>query len=206
MYSFFREIIQSYKTIQIKIRIFCEIDILFKSQCIFHSIFLRETKFSRYKLKNNFPRNSTVWKNEKFTWHAKYFSSNQFRVKFLKVRKLLWRNFCDKMVAVKFHNFHTVHVTQRGITCIHLFFSLQKLREINVFVTKILNKVFSRNFFLVSVSCFLLYIITLWHSVEKTRNSLTPKKNSSNQLYSNFFSKTITFTKILQKSESVCVY
>ena len=35
----------------------------------------------------------------------------------------------------------------------------------------------------------------------KTRNSLSPKKNSSNQLYSNFFNKTITFTKILQKSE-----
>ena len=29
--------------------------------------------------------------------------------------------------------------------------------------------------------------------------SLTEKKNSSNQLFSNFFSKTVTFTKFLQK-------
>ena len=35
------------------------------------------------------------------------FSSNQFRIKFLN-KKLLSRNFCEKMVAVKFCNFHTV--------------------------------------------------------------------------------------------------
>ena len=37
--------------------------------------------------------------------HARVFSSNQFRVKFF---SLVSRNFCDKMVAVKFCNFHTV--------------------------------------------------------------------------------------------------
>ena len=121
------------------------------------------------------------------------------------MRKLLWRNFCDKMVAVKFHNFHTVHVTQRGITCIHLFFSLQKLREINVFVTKILNKVFSRNFFLVSVSCFLLYIITLWHSVEKTRNSLTPKKIRQINCIVISLAKPLLLRKFCKKVR-VCVF
>ena len=33
----------------------------------------------------------------------------------------------------------------------------------------------------------------------KTTNSLSLKKNSSNQLFSNFFSKTIAFTKFFQK-------
>ena len=33
----------------------------------------------------------------------------------------------------------------------------------------------------------------------KTSNSLSLKKNSSNQLFSNFFSKTIAFTKFLRK-------
>ena len=38
---------------------------------------------------------------------------------------------------------------------------------------------------------------------EKGRNLLSPKKNSSNHLFSNFFSKDFTFTKFLpKKSES----
>ena len=39
------------------------------------------------------------------------------------------------------------------------------------------------------------------HSAQcgKTRNSLSLKKNSSKQLFCNFFSKTITFTKFLRK-------
>ena len=38
--------------------------------------------------------------------HAKFVSSNQLRVKFFS-KKLISRNFCEKMVAVKFRNIHT---------------------------------------------------------------------------------------------------
>ena len=41
------------------------------------------------------------WKNENFT-AMQFFSSNRFRV------KLLSRNFCEKVVAVKFRIFHNV--------------------------------------------------------------------------------------------------
>ena len=36
-----------------------------------------------------------------------FFSSNQFSVKFF-TNKLIWRKICEKTVAVKFRNFHTV--------------------------------------------------------------------------------------------------
>ena len=40
----------------------------------------------------------------------------------------------------------------------------------------------------------------LWLTVLKLQKfSLTEKKNSSNQLFSDFFSKTIAFTKFLRK-------
>ena len=37
---------------------------------------------------------------------CRFFSSNQFRVKFFS-KKLLSRNFCGKIVAINFHNFHS---------------------------------------------------------------------------------------------------
>ena len=40
----------------------------------------------------------------------KFFSSNQFRLKLFS-KKLLSRKFCEKTVAVKFCNFHTVFKT-----------------------------------------------------------------------------------------------
>ena len=51
----------------------------------------------------------TVWKNDKFT-ASKFFSSNQFRVKFFKlsIKTLIWRKSCEKTVAVKFRNFQTL--------------------------------------------------------------------------------------------------
>ena len=56
-------------------------------------------------------RFSTLWtsvEKRDIHCHAKFFSSNQLRVKFFS-KKLISRNFCEKMVAVKFRNFHTVH-------------------------------------------------------------------------------------------------
>ena len=49
----------------------------------------------------------TVWKNEKFTVTQIFFPSNQFIVKFFS-KTLIWRNFCEKTVALKFRNFHSV--------------------------------------------------------------------------------------------------
>ena len=48
---------------------------------------------------------STVWKNKKLLWRKKC-PSNQFSVKFL-CKNLIWRNFWDKIEAVKLRNFHT---------------------------------------------------------------------------------------------------
>ena len=39
--------------------------------------------------------------------HANFFPSNQFIAKFFS-KTLIWRNFCEKTMAVKFRNFHTV--------------------------------------------------------------------------------------------------
>ena len=41
--------------------------------------------------------------------YCQFFSSNQFRVKFFEslwIRNLIRRNFCDRIVRVKFRNFH----------------------------------------------------------------------------------------------------
>ena len=53
--------------------------------------------------------------------HAIFFSSNQLRVKFFS-KKLISRNFCEKMVTAKFRNFQG-------------FFS-QKFRQITILVKK----------------------------------------------------------------------
>ena len=39
--------------------------------------------------------------------HANFFPSNQFVVKFVS-KTLIWRNFCEKTVAVKLRHFHSV--------------------------------------------------------------------------------------------------
>ena len=57
---------------------------------------------------------------------SKFFSSNQLRVKFFS-KKLISRNFCEKMMAVKFRNFHTV--AQFSAICF-MFHCWQKFREI----------------------------------------------------------------------------
>ena len=77
--------------------------------------------------------------------HANIFSSNQLRVKFFS-KKLIWRNFCDKIVAVKFHNFHSVlHSVKIALTYFHHCISAQKFREIKWFDDH--WKMFSRNIF-----------------------------------------------------------
>ena len=79
----------------------------------------------------------TVWKNEKFTVTQIFFPSNQFIVKFFS-KTLIWRNFCEKTVALKFRNFHSVSVEITGILS-HLTHFWQKFRESNGF-TKYVTK------------------------------------------------------------------
>ena len=43
----------------------------------------------------------------KIHYHVNYFPSNHSRIKFFS-KKLISRNFCDKTVAAKFRNYHTV--------------------------------------------------------------------------------------------------
>ena len=56
--------------------------------------------------------------------------------------------------------------------------------------------VISRNIFHATQ---ILVFLSLTQQCGKARNSLSPKNISSNQLYNNSFSKTVTFTKILPK-------
>ena len=64
--------------------------------------------------------------DEKIAWlqkihcHAKFFPSNQFIVKFFS-KMLIWRNFCEKTVAVKFRDFHSVNWLHE------IFFRLDKI-------------------------------------------------------------------------------
>ena len=51
--------------------------------------------------------NATVWKNEKFSALQIFFRQINLIVKFFS-KTLIWRNFCEKTVAVKFWNFHSV--------------------------------------------------------------------------------------------------
>ena len=72
----------------------------------------------------------TVWKNGKFT-AMQFFPSNQFIVKFFS-KTLIWRNFCEKTVAVKFRNFHSVRAHCRSHTQ-YINYGGEKFRE-SIFV------------------------------------------------------------------------
>ena len=64
----------------------------------FHGIFVK----NRVSKIISYPRHSVEkWE---IHCHANFFTSNQFIVKFFS-KTLIWRNFCDKTVAVKFQNF-----------------------------------------------------------------------------------------------------
>ena len=47
-----------------------------------------------------------MWKNEKFTAPQNFF--RQINLQKFFSNALIWRNFCEKTVAVKFRNFHSV--------------------------------------------------------------------------------------------------
>ena len=74
--------------------------------------------------------------------HANIFSWKQFRVKFFS-EKSLSRNFCEKMVAVKFCNLHTVWYLQKFT--FKLFW--QKFRESKSFTKKLQNSWFDEKTF-----------------------------------------------------------
>ena len=84
---------------------------------------------------------SVVWWFQKFfpTW--RFFSSNRYTlysINLYLVKKLVWRNFCKKIVGEKFSNFHNV---KENFSC-----STEIFREINYSVSSLVKKLFSRNF------------------------------------------------------------
>ena len=71
--------------------------------------------FSKMR-ESELPHHSSVEKRE-IHCHANFFPSNQFIVNFFS-KTLIWRNFCGKIVAVKFWNFHSV-CTRHCVTKIY---------------------------------------------------------------------------------------
>ena len=66
-------------------------------------------KYAREDFRNfhTYSAHHTVWKNERLMQRKnKKIPSNQFRVE-LSSKKLIRRNFCDKIVVVNFRNFHS---------------------------------------------------------------------------------------------------
>ena len=95
------------------------------------------------------PHTHSVEKRENHC-HAIFFrqinleQSSLFRQSSLFSEKFLWRNFCEKMMAVKFRNFHTVtlSVEKREI------FSQQKhILSNQLLVTYLVKPLLSRNFY-----------------------------------------------------------
>ena len=74
-------------------------------------------------------------------------------------------------------------------------------RQINFLVISLVKPLFSRNFCVKSVRESLQFPHTQRYGTQcgKTKNLVSPKNISSNQLFSNFFSKNATFTKFLPK-------
>ena len=77
---------------------------------------LRGREFLVFPHCATFPQHS-VEKRE-IHCHANIFPSNQFRVKLFS-KKLIWRNFSNKIVAVKFQNFHSVDMQNVRLFCIN---------------------------------------------------------------------------------------
>ena len=90
-----------------------------------------------------------------------FFSSNQFIEKFF-CKTLIWRNFCEKTLAIKFSNFHNVCLLFWIMFALHcIVWILQKLlsiaiffshfREIKAFRTKlhcmVIARIFLKNWF-----------------------------------------------------------
>ena len=112
-------------------------------------------------------------KTRKFAAMQIFFRQINFELSYVFRKKLLSRNFCEKMVAVKSRNFHNV---------LSHFFG-KNFVKVTDFLKKILNSWFDEIFLLVKVS----YGSTVCAHCGKTRKFLSPKLFSWNQLFSNFF-------------------
>ena len=101
----------------------------------------------------------SVWINathsvekRKIHCHTNFFPSNQFIVKLFS-KRLIWRNFCENIVAENFHNFHCVcYKTRSQVERKNLHFFRQ-----NKEVTKVL---ISRNCLCIS------HFLALYHTVD----------------------------------------
>ena len=143
----------------------------------------------------NFP----VWKNDKFSLTEKKIRQINYLVISL-VKPLLSRKFCKKSVREIHCNYiHSVEKCK-----IYSRLTEKKFRQINYLVISLVKTLLSRNF------CKRSLTVNFPHTciVEKREILSHWKKNSSNQLFSDFFSKTIAFTKFLRKSvrENFCIF
>ena len=91
---------------------------------------------------------------------------------------MIWQNFCEKIVAVKFCNFHSVTLTLWSLLDFCITWKL--FREINYFVNCLLRKLFSRKFFKKSWYKNMINstVCTLWISFNNTKQSYFFDKNS----------------------------
>ena len=138
-----------------------------------------------------------VWKNEKFTLTEKKFrqinylvikheylrsvnvlwtqcgkSRNSLPSKFFSVKStysktLIWRNICEKTMAVKVRNFHSVRNTLRKIHFHQHFFFRQSNQLFPVFLV---NELLSRNFCQKSVKVNFPNFHTAWKTVWEISN------------------------------------
>ena len=127
---------------------------------------------------------STTWKLQRFT-EKKICQFNYIVISF--VTMLLSRKCLPKMCESKFLKFpHCV--------LFYLTIILQNFRETNFFYQNLVTWFHEKNWNGGKVP---FTALCLTHCGNH-RYLLSPKKNSSNQLFGNFFSKNVTFTKFLQ--------
>ena len=157
-----------------------------------------------------------MWKNEKFSLTKKIFRQINFLVTYL-VKSLLSRNCCQKCVRENSRNFHTVLHTNNFHIIVSQIFSVMLdilhsriMLYCIVFISRKLfashpiwlkNEIFT-NFCLPKSLC-VRYIISPYtvpqDNVEKMKIYSNQIFFSSNQLFSNFFSKNVAFSKFLPK-------
>ena len=110
--------------------------------------------------RNIFGKCQTVWKSKKFT-DTHFFSSNQFSVSFL-CKKLIWRNFCDTIVSVKFRTLHCGNYRN----LLSRFFDKNFVKATHL-LNKILNSWFDGKNSGESIFSFFHSVFRKLHSVQK---------------------------------------
>ena len=157
----------------------------------FHGIFVK----NRVSKIISYPRHSVEkWE---IHCHANFFTSNQFIVKFFS-KTLIWRNFCDKTVAVKFRNFQCARTlwSLRNL-CITIFW---KISMKTTSLVKSFNiQLISRNNSQVIQKFRNLYTVPHAHSMEKLEILCNANIFPSNQFRGKFLCETLVSRNFREK-------